>query len=116
MELQEYIKRGEAAAGGRPELAKILEQKANAITDAKGHRRGLPVYACIKLAHLINADPMEVIAASELVTETREDRKAVFLPFVQVARHAQHLTIAGIALTTALALENSVSIVRAFSL
>ncbi len=37
---------------------------------------------------MIRAEPLEVIAASELVTEKREDRKAVFLPFVQMGRLA----------------------------
>lgn len=118
MEFREYLLLGEKAAGGRPELAKLLEQQPNALTDAKGSRRGLPVYACIKLADLLGIDPMEIIAASELVTEKHEDRIAVFRPFVQAARHAQHLTIAILAGMTAvsLAFENSFLIVRDFLL
>lgn len=114
MEFRDYLMRGEEAAGGRAELGVLLEQKGNAITDAKAHRRGLPVYACIRLARLIEVDPMEVIAASELVTEKKEDRKAVFLPFVQVKRFA-HLMIACFAIG-GIALENSISALRGFLL
>lgn len=118
MEFRDYLKRGEDAAGGRAELANVLEQQANAITDAKGHRRGLPVYACIKLANLIGAEPLEVIAASELVTEKREDRKAVFLPFVQMGRLA-HPMIAPVVMTLSalmVALENSATTVQNYLL
>ena len=118
MEFKDYIEAGVAKLGTAVSLAKYLGQNPNAVRDAKGHRKGLPVYACIKLAELIDADPMEVIAASELVTEKHEDRIAIFRPFVQAARHAQHLTIAILAGMTvfSLTIENSALIVRNFLL
>lgn len=80
--------------------------------------RGLPVYACIELARLIEVDPMEVIAASELVTEKNEKRKAIFLPFVHMAGYAQPMVLAGVAATTtiALATANSFLFIRNFLL
>jgi len=85
------------------ELAEYLLQNPNAVRDAKGHRRGLPVYACVSLAKLIGAEPMEVISASELVTEKKAERRAVFLPFVHLNKMAPHLAIATIAYSTLLA-------------
>ena len=41
----------------------------------KQHKRGLPDPMCIKLAHLIGADPLHVIAASNLVTEKNSGRR-----------------------------------------
>lgn len=114
MEFREYLLLGEKAAGGRTELAVLLDQKGNAITDAKAHRRGLPVYACVELAKLINVDPMEVIAASELVTEKKETRIAVFRPFIQAARHAHLAALAPMATLMVLSttLGNSLLIAR----
>lgn len=118
MEFRDYLLRGEEAAGGREKLADALEQKANAITDAKGNRRGLPVYACITLSKLIGADPLEVIAASELVTEKREDRKAIFRPFVQMGRlsHPMIAPFATILTALTLAIGNSTSTIGSFLL
>lgn len=116
MELRDYIESGIAKFGTGTELAKALGMNANQVRDAKGHRCGLPVWACIKLSSMIGADPLEVIAASELVTEKREDRKAIFLPFVQMGRMA-HPMIAIITTTATalvLAMENSGSIIRSF--
>lgn len=83
MELRYYIEQGEREAGGRKQLAEALEQNPNAITGAKAHRQGLPNYACVKLADLIGADRLAVIAASELVTEKLPGRRAVWHPFVE---------------------------------
>lgn len=118
MEMRDYIEAGIRKFGTATQLAKELGMNANQVRDAKAHRCGLPVYACIRLADLIGVDPMEVIAASELVTEKHEDRIAVFRPFVQAARFAQHLMIAGLAVSASLAVivENSASTIRTFLL
>lgn len=86
MEMRDFIEAGIAKCGTAVELGKVIEQHQNAVRDAKGHRRGLPVYACIRLAHLIEADPLAVIAASELVTEKKEERRAILLPLVNTAK------------------------------
>ena len=54
----------------------------NNLTNAKAQQRGLPNYACVILAKLLGVPPIEVIAANELVTEKREERRAEWLPFV----------------------------------
>ena len=65
--------------------------------DARNLKRGLPTYACVSLAKLLDVPPMEVITASELVTAKTEERRALFLPFVQAAKSIHLTTIAGLA-------------------
>lgn len=105
------ITAAEEKAGGRKQLATILDQNPEALTSAKAHRRGLPAYACISLAKLINVNPLEVIAASELVTEKKEERRAVFLPFVQHLSLAKHLAMATMA-TGLTVLEIATSLIK----
>lgn len=118
MELRDYIDAAIKVCGTAVELAKHLDQNPTAIRNAKCHQRGLPVFACIQLAQLLEVDPMEVIAASELVTEKNERRKAVFFPFVQMAGFARPWMIAWLALISAclLAIGNSLLIGRDFLL
>lgn len=85
MELRELIERGEGKAGGRKPLADFLMLNAQQLTDAKAGRKGLPAAACFQLAELIDEDARTVIAASELVTEKKPERRAVLLPFVNNA-------------------------------
>lgn len=85
MELRDYIKQGEEAKGTGRALATYLDQAATTLADAKAGRRGLPDFACVKLAALIGVDTLEVIAASQLVTETKPERREVWLPFVRQA-------------------------------
>lgn len=89
MELREIIELAEEKSGGRPQLAKALGIASNNITDAKGNRRGLPVGVCVMLADITGIEPMQVIAASELVTEKNEQRRASLLPYI---RHAAAIT------------------------
>lgn len=85
MELRDYIKQGEEAKGTGRALATYLDQAATTLADAKAGRRGLPDFACVKLAALIGVDTLEVIAASQLVTETKPERREIWLPFVRQA-------------------------------
>ena len=85
MELKDYIEAGVAKFTPATELAKQLGQNANLVRDAKAHRKGLPNYACVKLADLLGAERIEVIAASELVTEKNPERREVWIPFVLAA-------------------------------
>lgn len=82
MEQRDYIEAGAKLKGSLASLARHLDQGETAMREAKAHKRGMPVYACVKLAQLIKVDPLQVIAASELVTEKKEERKAIWLPFV----------------------------------
>ena len=82
MELKDFIQAGIDAIGTGKELAVILGISANSLSDAKNHRHGIPSVACIRLAKIVGAEAISVIAASELVTEKREDKRAELLPFV----------------------------------
>lgn len=75
MLLREYIEQALTGSMTGRALANHLGIGANELTDAKGHRRGLPNHACVKLAKLIGREPLEIIAASELVTEKREEKR-----------------------------------------
>ena len=78
MELKEYIVKAEKQHG-RKELTKALElAHPNNLTDAKAQRRGLPNYACVILARLLGINPIEVVAANELVTEKRQERREIW--------------------------------------
>jgi hypothetical protein len=82
MELRDYITAGIERIGSGKELAKTLGISANSVSDAKNHRHGIPAVSCVILAEIVGAEPVSVIAASELVTEKREEKRAVWLPFV----------------------------------
>lgn len=85
MEQRDYVKAGIETKGSLAALARHLEQSEGALRNARNHIQGLPVYACVSLAKLLDVPPMEIIAASELVTAKTEERRALFLPFVQAA-------------------------------
>ena len=118
MELRDYIEEGIEISGTAAALGKLLNQPASVISNAKAHQRGLPLAACYKLADLIGAQHDAVAAASALVTEKDESVINYLRPFAQAVRHAQHLTIAIIAGTTAFMLvaENSYSTFGGFLL
>lgn len=78
MELKKYIENGEKKAGSQKELAKFLGITTGYIRNAKANKSGLPDVICIKLADYINEDRLEVIAASNLVTEKDEEKRRIF--------------------------------------
>lgn len=85
MELRELIERAEKAAGSQKALALMLNQDAGNLRGAKAGLKGLPTYACVQIAELIGVPEMMVIAASELITEKKPERRAIFKPFVSRA-------------------------------
>lgn len=95
MELRDYINLGIERTGSVTALANYLDINPNSVTNAKAHARGLPNDACFKLAELLKADVRGVIAASELATEKKEDKRAFWRPFVTGTDYAR---IAGYAL------------------
>ncbi len=101
MELKDYIEAGIAKLGSAVSLAKHLGQDATVVRNAKAQRRGLPNYACVKLADLLETEWIEVIAASELVTEKNPERREVWLPFVLAAEARKLAEIATSANATA---------------
>ena len=78
MKMKNYIEIGATKAGGNKPLAKILGQSEVALCEAKSGKRGLNDAICIKLADYIEVDRIEIIAASNLVTEKDEERRKIF--------------------------------------
>ena len=76
MELKRFIERAEVAAGSQKALALMLGQDTGNLRGAKAGIKGLPTYACVMIADLIGEDHTSVIAASELVTEKKLERRA----------------------------------------
>ncbi|MBS1197476.1 MAG: hypothetical protein H6R18_1261 [Proteobacteria bacterium] len=95
MELRDCIESGIKRKTTVTALATYLGVNPNSISDAKAHRRGLPNDACVKLARLIGAEPLDVIAASELATEKKTEKREFWLSFVNPAKTAR---VAGYAL------------------
>lgn len=85
MEFKKYIERAEKAAGSQKELSELLGQSAGKLRQAKANKCGLPIAICCQIAQLIGVEEIEVISASELVTEKKPERRAVLLPFVSHA-------------------------------
>ena len=78
MKMKKYIEMGEKVAGSQVELAKLLEIKPNYLSMVKSNQRGLPDALCIQLADYIGVDRLEVIAASNLITEKDEKKRKLF--------------------------------------
>lgn len=78
MKMKELIETAEKKAGKQVELARILGVRESYLRQAKLGKSGLPDAICIKLADYLEADRLEVIAASNLVTEKDEERRKVF--------------------------------------
>jgi len=96
MELRDYIEQGATKAGNLTQLGKLLGQDQRNMTSAKSHRRPLPLDAAVRLADYLETDLRAVIAANELVTEKKDEKRAFWTPFVQ------HAKAASIALTFSL--------------
>jgi hypothetical protein len=82
MELKQIIEMAEKATGSQKELSEKIGQSPSRLRDAKSGRCGLPNYACVMIADLIGMERIAVIAASELITEKKEERRKVWFPFV----------------------------------
>ena len=78
MDMKNYIEQAERKAGKQLELAKILGVSASYIRMIKAGKNGLSADMCIVLADYIGADRLEVIAASNLVTEKDEKKRKIF--------------------------------------
>ena len=78
MDLKNYIETAEKKAGKQIELAKMLGISDAYIRMVKAGKRGFPDDICIQLADYIQADRLEVIAASNLVTEKDERKRKIF--------------------------------------
>ena len=88
MQLHELIENGANKAGSVAELARIIGVTREAASAAKSHKRPLPTDAAVKLAQYLRMDALCVIAANELATEKKEDKRAFWSPFVNHAKAA----------------------------
>lgn len=88
MSLKNYIEKAEKKAGSQIDLGKILEQSPSKLRQAKAGKCGLPVAVCYQIAELIGEDERHVVAASELITEKKPERRAILLPFVRNTANA----------------------------
>lgn len=95
MSLKTYIERAEKIAGGQKSLALKIGLSESHLRSAKAGKRGLPVPICYLIAALIDEDERRVVAASELLTEKKPERRAVLLPFVS---HALSIIMAAVIL------------------
>ena len=76
MELKRFIERAEVVAGSQKTLGVMIGINPSNIRNAKAGQQGLPTYACVMIADLIGENHTTVIAASELVTEKKSERRA----------------------------------------
>jgi len=83
--MKNYIVLAIMEVGSQKELADYLGVSSQQITNAKNGRAGLPIAVCCQIAQLLTINEMEVISASELITEKNQERRAVLLPFVSHA-------------------------------
>jgi plasmid maintenance system antidote protein VapI len=90
MELRDYIDEGTNIIGSQKGLAEAIGQYPSTLRRVRVNRKGLPIDACIKLAKIIDADPLEVIAASELVTEKKPEKRAFWAPFCGTRKDSLH--------------------------
>ncbi|WP_350135454.1 helix-turn-helix transcriptional regulator [Nitrosomonas sp.] len=77
MDMKNYIEIAEKKAGSQIELAKMLDVTASYLRSTKAGKNGLSIDMCIVLADYIEADRLEVIAASNLVTEKDEKKRKI---------------------------------------
>ena len=77
MDMKNYIEQAEKKAGSQTNLAKILDITDRYIRQVKNGKQGFAVEICIQLADYIGADRLEVIAASNLVTEKDKKKRKI---------------------------------------
>lgn len=98
MEIRDYIKSGSEKAGSLTALGKKLDLSQSYMSQVKAQTKPLPIDAAIKLADYIGADLRSVIAANELVTEKKEEKKNYWMQFVKSANAA--IMIVALSVTT----------------
>lgn len=82
MDLKSFIERAEKAVGSQRTLGQMIGQSPSALRSAKAGLIGLPSYACVMIAEIIGEDKIVVIAASELVTEKKQERRKIWMACV----------------------------------
>ena len=96
MNMNEYLDKAQEKAGSQVNLAKILEISARYIRLVREGKRGFPDDICIQIADYIGVDRLEVIAASNLVTEKDEKKRKIFEScFTRAASVTAAITLVG---------------------
>ncbi|MCL2875458.1 MAG: hypothetical protein FWF12_04010 [Betaproteobacteria bacterium] len=90
--LADYIKTAANKAGSLSALSRLLTMNQPDISKAANGRGRIPLTAAVQLADYIEADPLAVISANELVTERKPEKRAFWM---------QHARAASIALACA---------------
>ncbi|WP_350135871.1 hypothetical protein [Nitrosomonas sp.] len=88
MKLNDYLDIAEKKAGKKIELARILGISDAYLRLVRNEKRGLAIEGCILLADYIDADRLEVIAASNLVTEKDERKRKIIESCFSTSRAA----------------------------
>lgn len=94
MKLNDYLDIAEKKAGKKIELARILGISDAYLRLVRNEKRGLAIEGCILLADYIDADRLEVIAASNLVTEKDERKRKIIESCFSASRAASFTTTA----------------------
>lgn len=100
MELRDYIEMGTRKAGNLTALGKILDVSQPNMSHSKAQKKPLPIDAVVKLAEYLNCDLKGLIAANELVSEKKEEKRRFWSPFVENAKAASFALALTIALVT----------------
>ena len=66
---------------GRKELAELLGLTGNQVTDISAGRAALPFVAALKLAELLEVEPLPLLCANETLMEKNQDKKAYLESF-----------------------------------
>lgn len=97
MEMKNYIEQAEIKAGKQIELAKMLGVTAGYLRAVKAGKKGFSIDMCIVLADYIGADRLEVIAASNLITEKDEKKRKILEScFTRAATITAALSLVGV--------------------
>jgi len=78
---------------GRKELAEKLGLTANQVTDISAGRAALPFVAALKLAELLQVEPLPLLCANESLMEKNEDKKTYLKSFFAKIQMAHNFTL-----------------------
>lgn len=85
MTLTDYMETGVKKATSVAELARVIGTTREHASAAKSMRKPLPLDAAVRLADYIETDLRKVLAANELVTEKKEDKRAFWSHLAKAA-------------------------------
>jgi hypothetical protein len=66
-------------------LAGYLSVSVSDLSSARTERKGLKEEACLELAKLIGADPLEILAASKVITAKDDEQRKLWAQYAKAA-------------------------------